>query len=180
MSDLIAIAQVVLAVALVYATTWYAIVTHHTWLEERKPVLWVFLDAVAPTLTQLRIENVGKGVANEIKATIEFGQTGKKITWAFPSLGPHESRKVRVPSEYFSLESMLGLGKLTAHFSSSDIMGKSYKSTAVLSFSDFSKSSREAPTIYEESLRNHLKRIPEELKGIGEKLSQLSGQIGKR
>lgn len=179
MSEIIAYAQVILALALVWATVWYAYVSHRSWVEEKKPVLWVFLSLIGPTFAELRVENLGRGVANDIKASIRLGETGKEITWAFPSLASKEAKKVFLPEEYQSLKSLLLLGHITTRFTCSDILGKRHDSTAVLSLAGFSKSLREAPTRYEESLEDTMKRIPKRLQEIERTLRDLSKAIGR-
>jgi hypothetical protein len=179
MSD-IDLAQLIVSVALVVATIVYAIYTKRmatvllkqlSW--SKQPVIATSLEFIGPTVAQLRFENVGNGVASDIRAKISSEPDDLQFGWAFPSLLPRQSAAVFFPKGYDSMSKLLSLERLKFELDCIDIDGIHESRAAVLELGPFRRASDKTMTVYEESSDYRLEKQVEHISKIGEQLEKL-------
>ena len=87
------IVQIIATLGLVFVTFWYAWTTKNMFITQRKmlnyetrPNMHAFLQFMGPLHLKFKFQNIGKGVAKDIIATVHFGDK-REIWWYWPALG---------------------------------------------------------------------------------------------
>src|SRR2546422_2975167 len=116
----------VLAVATV-ALAWYtktmafAVWNQVDWTV--RPIVAPTLEFVGPVYATFRFENVGNGVANDVRVKITSEPAGLECEWAYPSLLPRQSASILLPEAYRDLTTLLKFEKVHFDTSCRDVLG---------------------------------------------------------
>src|SRR2546427_6006195 len=166
----------VLAVATV-ALAWYtktmafAVWNQVDWTV--RPVVVPTLEFVGPAYATFRFENVGNGVANDVRVKITSDPVGLEGEWAYPSLLPRQSASILLPETYRNLDTLLKLAKVHFETSCQDVLGYPRPQQHTLQIGPFRESMARTPTRYEETGKELEEAQTEALKKIAAQLEKL-------
>src|SRR6266581_3678013 len=145
--------QVILTGVLAVATVALAWYTKTMALAIRNQLDWTVRPVVAPTLEFLgpayatfRFENVGNGVANDVRVKLTSEPTGLECEWAYPSLLPHQSAFILLPQAYRQLDALLKLERVHFDTHCRDVLGYARPQRHTLEINPFKESMARTPT----------------------------------
>jgi hypothetical protein len=132
-SDFVGMSQVVLSAALVVATVVYAWYTRRmadvmkAQIELAKnPLVVASIDVLSPTKVYLRVDNVGKGVANDVHVRALSEPSGMSLKWARMALLPEKREMVLLPRSFEDYERLAQFKKVIVDIDCLDIEGRSH------------------------------------------------------
>src|SRR2546422_4135207 len=88
-----------------------------------RPVVVPALEFVGPANATFRFENVGNGVANDVRVKVTSQPAGLECEWAYPSLLPRQSASILLPEVYRDLTTLLKFEKVHFDTSCRDVLG---------------------------------------------------------
>jgi len=183
--DLSVAISLVLTAVLVIATValaWYtktmafAIWNQLDWTV--RPVVAPTLEFLGPAYVTFRFENVGNGVANDVRIKITSEPTGLDCEWAYPSLLPHQSAFILLPQAYRQMDALLKFERVHFDTQCRDILGYARPQRHILEISPFRESMTSTPTAYEETVRELQEAQTEALKKIAGQLEKIAQARG--
>ncbi len=184
--DVATLAQIALAGGLVVATValaWYTkVMAKAMWSQldwSVRPIVAPSISFDGPAFTSVQFENVGNGVANDVRATVSSEPAGLELEWAYPSILPRQNLKILLPEKYRNLKGLVTLDRIRFAISCRDVYGYPRPQNHILEMSAFRASMDRSPTRYEETERELLEAQVRHLEEIAKQMSRL-GQSGPR
>ena len=177
--DLSVATSLVLTAVLVIATVALAWYTKVMAMAIRQQLDWAIRPVVAPGLefvgtgsATFRFENVGNGVANDVRVKITSEPGGLECEWAYPSLLPHQNALIVLPAAYQDVKVLVKLDKVHFETHCLDMFGYARPYRQTLEMGPFRQSMSQ--TRYEETQRELLQTQTGAMKKIAEQLEKLA------
>lgn len=185
--DFLTIAQVVLAAALVAATVFLAWYTKGMARAMWNQLDWAIRPIVAPTLefigpvyVTFRFQNVGNGVANDVRVRATSDPQLVQFDWAYPSLLPGQSAAILQPKELQTSDSLAKLQRVVFDVACLDVWGSSRAQRHVLELGPFHAQLEKATTMWERTEKELLETQVEKLDRIASEIGRLAEAMRKR
>jgi hypothetical protein len=144
-----------------------------------QPVIAPAINFFGPMIISLRFENIGEGVAYDIRVQARSEPEGLSFEWAYPSLLSKQSATVLLPREFEQIESLLKFDRLRFAVACADIRGKIHSLSPSLELGLFRDSLGKIDTLSEESPDYYQKKQTEYLKEISVSLNRFSRSRGQ-
>lgn len=181
LDEFVAIAQTILAAALVTTTAayvWYSKSMARAMRDEldfaTQPVIAPAVNFFGPVIISIRFENLGNGVAYDLRVNARSEPGGLSFSWAYPSLLPKQSATVLLPHENEQIGNLLKFERIRFAITCVDLRGKTHSLTPHLELGQYRETLDKTSTLSEESAGYYQKKQTEYLKEISVSLSRLS------
>ncbi|MBU4145314.1 MAG: hypothetical protein KKH79_10285, partial [Candidatus Thermoplasmatota archaeon] len=142
---------------------------------ETRPVMYAFFQFIGPLYLKFKFQNVGKGVAKDIRAKVYFD--GKEeISWYWPSLNSDDREIVYIPKPYDNWKGMLKVKEIRIVFTYQDLTGKELgKEISILPKNfDLEKSQHAVETPYMKEIVKKLEEIEKNIHHISSGFNRIS------
>lgn len=176
-SSVLTLALVIVTAIMAWETRKVAKETLEVRLAEYEPIIKTTLGWIGPIGVSLKVQNVGKGVAKNIKAKIsQLPEKTPTREWFYPLLAPREYARLPLDSIYFK-ELVSTFHTLKIAGECVDVLNRKHPINDVIDLTAIQKSIEDAPQLLETTLEEHIEELTSKTEEAERDLKDISERL---